>query len=193
MKKSFLDKLLWRNQHTCPWQICFTFDNPLRRLVQNPEKILRKYVKPLDTVMDIGCGMGYFTIALCRLVGDKGNVLAVDLQSEMLEGVKKRAVENGVSSQLKLHKCSAEKIGITDKFDFILTFWMAHEVKNLESFFSEIASLLKPKGKILIAEPLLHVTAEKFNNEISLLRKNGFEVLENPKIFFSRAALLQKL
>lgn len=59
-------------QHTCPWWLLFTFDNPLRSLVQNPQKMLRPYVKQGDIVLDVGCGMGFFTLGLAELVGQDG-------------------------------------------------------------------------------------------------------------------------
>ena len=55
----------------CPWWFAYTFDNPLRRLLHNPRKILGPYVKEGDTAVDIGCGMGPFTVELARLVGYK--------------------------------------------------------------------------------------------------------------------------
>ena len=64
--------------HTCPWWLLFTFDNPLRRLVHNPQEILRPYVERGDTVLDVGCGMGSFTLGLAELVGKDGRVIAAD-------------------------------------------------------------------------------------------------------------------
>ncbi|MBU4143260.1 hypothetical protein KJ590_04695, partial [Patescibacteria group bacterium] len=46
----------------CPWWLCYSFDNPLRRLFHDPERLLGPYVKTGMTAVDIGCGMGYFTI-----------------------------------------------------------------------------------------------------------------------------------
>jgi cyclopropane fatty-acyl-phospholipid synthase-like methyltransferase len=51
----------------------FTLDeNPIRRLLHNPEKILGPYVKPGMTVMDVGCGMGFCSIAMAKMVGEDG-------------------------------------------------------------------------------------------------------------------------
>jgi 2-polyprenyl-3-methyl-5-hydroxy-6-metoxy-1,4-benzoquinol methylase len=39
---------------------------------------------------------------------------------------------------------------------------MVHEVPDSEAFLREIASLLKPRGKLLIVEPKFHVSASSF-------------------------------
>ena len=93
---SLLDSLLYR-KGTCPWWLCFTFDNPLRRRLQNPDNILRGLVHEGETVIDIGCGMGYLSLPLARMVGVKGRVICVDLQKEMLETVRKRAERAGLT------------------------------------------------------------------------------------------------
>ena len=74
----------------CPWWLCPTFDNPLRRLIQDPDRILAGLVQPGETALDIGCGMGYFSIPLARLIGPEGSVICVDLQEQMLAGVRRR-------------------------------------------------------------------------------------------------------
>jgi SAM-dependent methyltransferase len=57
------------HSHTCPWWLLFTFDNPLRRLLHNPQKLLAPYVGRCDQVLDVGCGMGFATLGLAKLVG----------------------------------------------------------------------------------------------------------------------------
>ena len=91
-------------QPTCPWWFLFTFDNPLRKLYQNPERILAPYINEGDLVADLGCGMGYFSLPLARLVGDDGKVTAVDLQPQMLDGVKRRADRAGLQNRIYLHQ-----------------------------------------------------------------------------------------
>ena len=70
-----LDKLTGR-KFVCPWWLCFTFDNPLRKLLHNPEAILNPYIHPGNNVIDVGAGMGYFSIPLAKLVGPAGHVTA---------------------------------------------------------------------------------------------------------------------
>src|SRR5689334_12715207 len=56
-----------------------------REQEENPRKMLAALkIKPGDVVADIGAGSGYHTFRLAKLVGKKGKVYAVDIQSEML-------------------------------------------------------------------------------------------------------------
>src|SRR5262245_19456340 len=57
-------------------------------------RILR--VKPGQTVCDMGCGNGFYTFKLAQMVGDKGKVVAVDIQPEMLDLLRERAKEEGI-------------------------------------------------------------------------------------------------
>jgi 2-polyprenyl-3-methyl-5-hydroxy-6-metoxy-1,4-benzoquinol methylase len=180
------------HQCVCPWWLCFTFDNILRRLVQNPERILRPYIKPGWTVLDVGPGIGYFTIPLARLVGGSGKVIAVDLQKEMLEGIRRRALKAGVLNRIELRQTIPETIGINERLDFCLAFWMVHEVPDKPRFLSEISARLKPGGLLLLVEPNLHVSRIKYIETLQMAKNTGLNVMEEPHIFFSSSALLQK-
>jgi SAM-dependent methyltransferase len=85
------DKPLDAHPDDCPYWLAWALDNPLRRWLHNPQKILEGLVQPGQTVLDLGCGPGYFSLALARMVGANGRVVAVDLQPEMLEFVRRRA------------------------------------------------------------------------------------------------------
>jgi ubiquinone/menaquinone biosynthesis C-methylase UbiE len=180
------------HQRVCPCWLCFTFDNFLRRLVQNPDRILRPYVKPGWTVLDVGPGLGYFTISLARLVGDSGKVLAVDLQKEMLEGIRRRALKSGMLNRIELRQTTPDKIGINETLDFCLAFWMVHEVPDKPRFLSEISANLKPGGLFLLVEPDLHVSRLNYDRTLQMAKDTGLSIIERPPIFFSHSALLRK-
>jgi hypothetical protein len=61
-----------QSHHVCPWWVGSLPVNPLRRLLQNPDNILRPYAKRGMTVLEIGPTMGYFSLSLARFVG-RGN------------------------------------------------------------------------------------------------------------------------
>ena len=188
-KPSIIEDLTGQNM-VCPWWLCFTFDNPLRKLLHNPEAILSPYVHPGDRVIDIGPGMGYFTIPLARLVGPKGHVIAIDVQEKMLSALRSRAKKKGVSERIEGYLASQKSLGIHEKADFILAFWMAHEVPDQSSFFREIRDLLKPGGSLLLVEPIVHVRRKYFLRTLQSAIETGLVVKESPKIRLSHSALL---
>jgi ubiquinone/menaquinone biosynthesis C-methylase UbiE len=186
------DHKLSGGQQVCPWWLCFTFDNVFRRLFQNPDRILRSYIKPGWTVLDVGPGMGYFTVPLAKLVGDSGKVIAADLQPKMLDGVYRRSLRLGLQDRIKLHQSTSDKIGIIEPIDFCLAFWMVHEVPDKPRFISEISSQLKPGGLFLLVEPRFHVSRKDYFETLRIAKGEGLSMAEQPRIFLSNAALFEK-
>jgi ubiquinone/menaquinone biosynthesis C-methylase UbiE len=176
--------------HVCPWWCIRTFDNPLRRIVQNPRTILDGMIRPGDSCLDIGCGIGYFTIPMATLVGPTGSVTAVDVQSHMLDGVLKRARRARLESRIRVHLANTPGLPFSGAFDFALAFWMLHEVSDQSLLLSHIRRALKPRGLFLLVEPRGHVTHAEFDRSLHAARETGFTLLSGPKVFLSRGALL---
>ncbi|MRR16365.1 MAG: methyltransferase domain-containing protein [Deltaproteobacteria bacterium] len=187
------DKLFFRHHCLCPRWLCFTFDNGLRRLVQNPERITGHYIKEGDVVLDVGPGIGFFTIPMARIVGESGRVIAADIQKSMLEGIEKRARRAGVAGRIILHLSSPDSLGVATPADFVLAFWMAHEVPDQERFYRELHTVLKEDGRFLLVEPKIHVTASQFQTGVAKAQSAGFRLVEAPSIPLSYAALFAKL
>ena len=178
--------------HTCPWWLLFTFDNPLRKIIHDPQKLLAPYVQAGDTVLDVGCGMGFFSIGLAALVGEDGQVIAADLQPQMLAGLQKRAQDAGLIERIQLCLSAPDRLGVDDSCNFALAFWMVHEVRQPDSFLEQIYQLLVPGGQFLVVEPLIHVAGRAFAKTVSQAEAAGFRVVEQPKVRASRAVLLGK-
>lgn len=178
--------------NTCPWWIIGAYDNPLRQLMQKPERILAGLVEQEQTVLDVGPGVGYFTIPMARLVGKHGVVIAADLQPEMLAGLRRRAEQAGVLERIETHLTKPEQIGVTTPIDFALAFWMLHEVRQPDTFLAEIYNLLKPSGRLLLVEPIIHVSKRKYDQEVQAAVKQGFTAAEGPEVAISRSVLLNK-
>ena len=176
----------------CPWWLCYSFDNPLRRLIHDPERLLEPYVKPGMTVVDIGCGMGCFTLGLAKLVGPGGKVIAVDLQEKMLAALSRRAHRAGLSDRIVLHRCRPDRLGVEEPADFVLAFWMVHEVRDKPRFFAQISAFLKPDGRLLLVEPKFHVARSIFGRTVEVCRAAGFRLLGEPAVALSRAVLMEK-
>ncbi len=186
------DFIFGRNKHVCPWWLCFTFDNIFRKLIHDPVKILRPYIKTGDTVLDIGPGMGYFTIPMAQIVGENGRVIAADIQEKMLLALSKRAEHAGVEKRIIMHLCPPDFLDVKQKVDFILGFWMVHEVPDKQRFLNELFLVLKDNGTFLLVEPSIHVTKANFAETVNLAVKAGFTLGESPRILTSRSALLVK-
>jgi ubiquinone/menaquinone biosynthesis C-methylase UbiE len=178
--------------HVCPWWLIRAFDNPLRRLLQKPEKILRGIVQPGDHCLDLGCGIGYFTIPMAELAGESGTVTAVDLQDEMLAGVRRRAEKAGLFSRIRLYKADTGGMPFTGEFDFALALWMLHEVPDQAAFLQQICRALKPGGRFMLVEPRLHVGRVAFGRSVDLAAKAGFSGIRPLDVSLSRAVLAIK-
>jgi 2-polyprenyl-3-methyl-5-hydroxy-6-metoxy-1,4-benzoquinol methylase len=106
--------------------------------------------------------------------------------------VRKRASKAGVAHRIQLHKSQEDSFGLTVQADFALTFWMVHEVPDVTRFMEQIRSLIKPSGKYLLTEPVMHVDVSRFEEIIGYASDTGFKMIENPTIAWSRAAVFEK-
>ena len=167
-------------------------DNRIRRFFQNPAKIVGPYVKEGMTVLDIGCGPGMFTLAMAAMVGDTGRVIAVDVQQEMLDVVKTKGDQQGLSGRIRLHKSGSDFLGVTEKADFILSFYMVHEVPDRDAFLRQVRDLMKPGGRYLIVEPSFHVSMADYEETIETARRAGLKPVFWPKVLLSRATLFTR-
>ncbi len=131
-------------------------------------------------------------LALARMVGPSGRVIAVDLQEQMLRRVRKRADRAGLSSRIELHQCAPETLGVSSPADFILSFWMVHEVKDRPGFLRELRGLMNPQARFLVAEPRLHVSAKDVQRTVDLAEEAGLTVIDHPKIGMSRTVLFKR-
>ena len=178
--------------HVCPVEHAGGLDNRIRKWLQDPRKIVGPYVREGMTVLDVGCGPGFFTVEMARLAGESGRVIAADLQEGMLQKVREKIKGGALESRITLHKCEQDKIGLAGPVDFVLLFFMVHEVPDIERFFREIAELLKPEGRVLLVEPPIHVSKKAFSETLDKARQAGLAEVERPKVFLSKAVLLQK-
>ena len=109
-------------------------------------------IKPGMTVADIGAGSGVISLLMAEYVGDRGKVLAVDIQDEMLKRLQKRADERGIKNvkpvkgSVKSPKLPAETVDLAIMVD------VYHEFEHPYEMLSEISKSLKTGGRVAFVE-----------------------------------------
>ena len=176
--------------HVCPHTISFFLDNWVRKLIQNPKKIVGPYIKKGDTVIDIGCGPGFFSIEMAKLVGKNGKVIAVDLQEKMIAHVKKKADKHAMQDRMEFRQCDANAIGLNRKADFILAYYMVHETPSPLHFMEEARGMLKDGSKMLVVEPKMHVSKSIFAQMLQEAEQAGLKAMDFPPKKGGRSVLL---
>jgi len=188
----YLRRFLLADKHVCPWWLAYSFDNPVRRLIHPPEKVLGGLIAPGQTCLDIGCGMGHFALAMAGMAGPHGRVFAVDIQQQMLDRVMKRARKRGLQDRIILHKGELSTLDRPGSVDFALAFWMVHEVPDRPAFLEAVRHTLKPGGRFLVAEPLIHTNGADFQLTLDTAGRAGLKVVSLPSVRISRSAVFER-
>ena len=182
------------NKHVCPWWVGYFLASPLRKLFVDPYKLLGPFLKKGMTAVDVGPGMGFFTIPMARLIGPEGRVIAVDVQRKMLEKLTSRAGGLKGIAPIETKLCFSVSLGLEEyagKVDFALAFAVIHEVPDVESLFKQIRGMLKKGSTLFIAEPKGHVSPSEFLATLDAAQSNGFIVTDRPPLRRHFTALLK--
>lgn len=144
------------------------------------------HVKPGMTVCDMGCGNGFYTLQLARLVGSEGKVLAVDIQPEMLHLLSERAKAEGIDNIELIQGSPIDPKLAPASVDLMLIVDVYHEFSHPEQMLRAIRQSLKPEGRVALAEfrledpkvpiKLLHKMSKK--QILKEFRGNGFKLVE---------------
>ena len=176
----------------CPMKVAGLLDSKFRKLFHNPNKILKPYIKKDSIALDIGCGPGVFSIEIAKLMEGTGKVISVDMQEGMLEIIRSKINGKFYEKNIVLHKCTQNSINVKESVDFLLLFYVVHEVPNKKLLFDEILPLINKDGLIMITEPGL-ISKNEFNWIINYVKGKGFKEYKKLKILFSKGIVLRKL
>jgi ubiquinone/menaquinone biosynthesis C-methylase UbiE len=179
----------------CPWWAGYFLANPLRKLIQHPEKILAPYLKHGMVAVDVGSGMGYFSLPMASLVGDTGRVICIDLQPKMISSLRKRAKKAGILERIETRQAEENSLkldGEAGSADFVLAFSVVHEVPDQDRFLNEVGDVLKANGILLLSEPKGHVTAQQFTETKSAAQRRGLKIIDVPNIRGQYSAVMEK-
>lgn len=128
-------------------------DNFIRRLIFPPEKLLSQFISEGKVVADLGCGPGYFTLPIAKIVGQSGKVYAVDFDSEQIERLKEKAANKGYNGTIEAHLGSAAEIGfIPDEgVDFVFASGLLCCMLDHAGAIREIKRILKKDGSAYLS------------------------------------------
>jgi ubiquinone/menaquinone biosynthesis C-methylase UbiE len=143
-------------------------------------------VKPGQTVCDMGCGNGFYTLKLAELVGKKGKVLAVDIQPEMLHLLDLREKEAGLDNIEPILGTPADPQLEEGTVDLILCVDVYHEFSHPEHMLTAMRKALKPEGRLALVEfraedPKVPIKRLHKMSKEQILKEfppNGFKLVE---------------
>jgi ubiquinone/menaquinone biosynthesis C-methylase UbiE len=176
----------------CPMERAKKMEGRLRSLLHNPKRLLGEYVREGMTVLDLGCGPGFFSRGMAGMVGGTGKVIAADLQDGMLDILKERIKGTDIEKRITIHRTGKDSIGVKGSVDFILAFYVFHELPDQKKALSEMKAILKPGGILYMAEPTHHVGKQEFKESLGKIEHAGFILVGRPRVLLSRAAVFRR-
>ena len=153
---------------------------------ENPGRLLKSLeIKAGQVVCDFGCGNGYHTLQLAKLVGPQGIVYAIDIQPEMLEMLAERAEPRGLDN-IKPVLATADDPGLpAGTFDLVLMVDVYHELSDPPPVLATVRESLKPEGRLALVEfreedpevPILPLHKMSQQQAVKEVVANGFKLV----------------
>ncbi|AFM39287.1 methylase involved in ubiquinone/menaquinone biosynthesis [Desulfosporosinus acidiphilus SJ4] len=176
-------------------------DDPWRRQNLPPISTLQELgLSPDDTVADIGCGIGYFTIPAAEFIASSNSTFALDTSEEMLAEVEKRS---GAAGVLNIVLVKTEEYDLklpNESVSFAILVNVLHEIDNKIQFLEEINRIVKTGGKIALIDwekkktemgpPLDHRLSSE--DVKGLLQRTGWELIKEvslAEVFYGLVAV----
>ncbi len=158
-----------------------------RRRWQNPETILTHIgLKPGQTLVDVGCGNGFFAVPATRIVGEGGKVYGLDIDASAIDELRERARREGLSN-LVLTVGRAEETVLCDACaDVVLMANDLHDFQDPKKALGSARRMVKPSGRLadvdwkkkqatIVPGPPLRVRLSE-KEASDLIEASGFEI-----------------
>lgn len=144
-----------------PPSLAFVLEGSWRRLFISPETLVtRLRLGDTDAVLEIGCGPGYFTVAVARALGS-GSLTALDVQWPMLERARSKAL-SASAANIAFAQGHASRLPFADaSFDIAFMVTVLGELPDERTVLRELGRVLRPGGALSISE---HVPDPDFVN-----------------------------
>lgn len=167
-----------RHRLPCPTACLWLLENRMMDRVAGAALLIeRAGVEAGMSVLDAGCGPGRLTVTLAARVGPRGSVLAVDLQSAMLERLQARLVAGGAANVRTLHAALGAGALPTATFDRAFLVTVLGEIPDRVAALREILGSLKPGGVLSVTEVFPDPHYQGRGTVRRLAEQAGFRVL----------------
>ena len=128
-------------------------DRPEREVEERPAAVIAALeLRGGEVVADLGAGSGYFTFRIAPMVGKTGKVLAVDIQDEMLETIRRRATALQVTNVEEVKGSETDPKLPVNGVDIVLMVDVYHELAYPFEVMTKVRNALKPGGRVVFVE-----------------------------------------
>ncbi|HLJ90361.1 MAG TPA: class I SAM-dependent methyltransferase [Candidatus Angelobacter sp.] len=128
-------------------------DRPTRDAEQRPAEVIDALgLHGGEIVADLGAGSGYFTFRIAPKVGKTGKVLAVDVQDEMLDALRRHAAEQKITNVEVIKGGESDPKLPPNGVDVVLMVDVYHELSCPYEVMTKVATALKPNGRMVFVE-----------------------------------------
>ena len=122
--------------------------------VANPWSLGR--VEPGSVVVDLGCGAGMDLLIAAQMTGPAGRAIGIDMTPAMLARARASAREMGLDN-VELHQSLIESLPLEDaSVDIVISNGVIDLVPDKEAVFDEIDRILRPGGRVQVADVVIH-------------------------------------
>jgi ubiquinone/menaquinone biosynthesis C-methylase UbiE len=161
-----------------PFSQANKLEHPLRPLIHPLCSTLEKFrFRPGDTLLELGPGIGYFSVEASRMVGTEGRLLCLDIQPPMIGALRGRFDERNVTNA---HPVVGDALSLPltdDSVDAAFLFTVLGEIPDRPRAVAELRRVLRPGGVLSISESLMDPDYQLQDSVRDLCRASGFEVL----------------
>jgi arsenite methyltransferase len=122
-----------------------------------------------ETVLDLGCGAGTDLLIAAQMVGVGGRAIGIDITPSMVERARQSATEMGLDN-IEVHEGMIEQLPLADgSVDVVISNGVIDLVPDKDAVFAEIKRVLKPGGRLQIADVVIHrEVSEEAKRDIDL-------------------------